>query len=414
MVSRWLLGRILVLFLTVSAVTTASAHDVILPEKANTSSWAGGGDGIWRRNAVWAETVTFDPCNAHSPSNGQYHYHEDPVCLRYQLNDNITGTNVGTPDASFTESTSNLTHSPILGFAYDGHPVYGPYGYCKAKNPNSGICRMTSSFKLRSKMTVRHTLPAWAALAQGMKVKLTSSQYGPSVNSTYPLGRYVEDYEYVPGSGKLDAYNGRFCITPDFPDGVYAYFVTIDSEGQPAFPYYMGLQFYGSASGGSVNSITESTTVYFENHELQTAASTEPQLAAWYLGNSDHYAQILNETNLAAGPVEIWPGVSSPIFAEIQEIQSSTDYVYLSTSGLAGQMMGPWYLNSEKTQPFTNYPTDQNLTTRIPLTMAKTRTKTATQAGANGVWANGVAMYNMLDYYSWSNAEQEDVGPSQP
>ena len=44
-----------------------------------------------------------------------------------------------------------------------------------------------------------------------------------------PAGRFIEDYEYSFGLGDLDQYNGRFCKTPDFPDGRYCYFVTIDT-----------------------------------------------------------------------------------------------------------------------------------------------------------------------------------------
>ena len=44
-----------------------------------------------------------------------------PKKLRYQLSDNFTQNNV--------ESPNNKVHSPIIGFAYDGNPIYGPYGY---------------------------------------------------------------------------------------------------------------------------------------------------------------------------------------------------------------------------------------------------------------------------------------------
>ena len=47
-----------------------------------------------------------------------------PQKLRYQLGDNIDSGNLETP---------NAFHSPILGFAYDGNPIYGPYGY---QNPD--------------------------------------------------------------------------------------------------------------------------------------------------------------------------------------------------------------------------------------------------------------------------------------
>ena len=67
--------------------------------------------------------------------------------------------------------------------------------------------------------------------------------------SSYPLGFFVEDYVYT-SSGDLDEHNGRFCVTPDFPNGIYAYFATIndvnDSVGpfagfrRPQFPYFIG------------------------------------------------------------------------------------------------------------------------------------------------------------------------------
>ena len=70
---------------------------------------------------------------------GQYHYHDNPVCLRYQLGDNLTkaGSNDLTP--GYTETTGTHTHSPLLGFTYDGYPVYGPYGYATAMNSGSGV-----------------------------------------------------------------------------------------------------------------------------------------------------------------------------------------------------------------------------------------------------------------------------------
>ena len=37
---------------------------------------------------------------------------------------------------------------------------------------------------------------------------------------------------------------GRFCVTPEFPRGVYAYFLTIDATGIPVFPYIIGENYY--------------------------------------------------------------------------------------------------------------------------------------------------------------------------
>jgi hypothetical protein len=408
----FLLTLAVIVFAGIAAAHSVDDSDGFSTTPANkiTSSWGGGGDGIWRRNAVFSEGVTFDPCNAHQPPSGEYHYHDDPVCLRYQLGDNITGANVGTAEASFSENTSNLKHSPILGWAFDGYPVYGPYGYSKAMDSTSTIRRMVSSFSLRN-MTERHKLPKWAAAAQGISATLTRSQYGPAVSSTYALGRYVEDYTYVAGAGDLDQYNGRHCVTPEFPNGTYAYFVTIDSDGQPAFPYVIGAQFYGTVSGGEVSSVTESTTTYFDDHALQSSSSSAPQVVSWFLQNTAQDAEILDELDLSAGPVSTWFGNPSPTYADVQEIQYSSDYVYVSMSGMASHLMGPWYLDAGRTEPFPNYPRDQNAISKLPLTQTVARKKTATGGGAQGRWVNGVAMFNMLDFFSWSNSEKTDVGP---
>jgi hypothetical protein len=365
----------------------------------SSSGWTGGGDGIWRRNAIYAEVFTFDPCNAHQPGSGEYH---------------IVGANVGTASATYTESTGIHTHSPILGWAFDGYPVYGPYAYSTAASATSGVRRIVSSYALRTdNTTTRTTLPAWAATYQGISATLTSSEYGPTVSATYPLGRYVEDYDFTAGSGDLDQYNGRFCVTPDFPNGTYAYFVTIDSSGNPAFPYYLGPQFYGTASGGNVTSVSETTATYYSNHTLQSGTNTTPALISWFLKNTAQAATILYDSasNIVTGPVTTWTGNTTAIDADVQTIAYSSDYVYISGSGMATHTMGPWYNNTAKTAAFPNLPTNQNYQSRIPLAPAVATTKTATGGGAQGRWANGVSMFNMLDFFSWSASAQADVGP---
>jgi len=107
--------------------------------------------------------------------------------------------------------------------------------------------------------TGRTTLPAWAARAYNRSATLTSGQYGPTVGTTFPLRRYLEDNDYLGDLGQtngvtfdLDEYNGRFCVTPEFPNGTYAYFVAITSNGLPAFPYNVGRRYYGTPGGGTV------------------------------------------------------------------------------------------------------------------------------------------------------------------
>ena len=122
---------------------------------------------------------------------------------------------------------SNTSHSPILGWAYDGCPIYGPYGYT---NPDGGIIKqIRSGYELSVDTTNRPSL------------------------SVFPEGFFIEDYKFT-NVGDLDVHNGRFCVTPDYPEGVYAYFSTlntiVDGSGpfknykRPSFPYTIGNSFY--------------------------------------------------------------------------------------------------------------------------------------------------------------------------
>lgn len=130
----------------------------------------------------------------------------NPTDLRTELNDD--GTN----------------HSPILGFAYDGNPIYGPYGFENPLDSGSAVQRLSSAYYLKD------------------------NRLGGPNPSEFPLGTFIEDYEWRPstqtGKLELDEYNGRFCATPEYPKGTYAYFITIDVNGDPAFPYILGSNYY--------------------------------------------------------------------------------------------------------------------------------------------------------------------------
>ena len=234
------------------------------------------GQGVWNRLAGVAEAFNFDPANGHQPSSGAYHTHINPIGLRYQLGDNVT---YNATTKTYSEATTPTKHSPILGWALDGLPVYGPYGYSSPMDPNSGIRRMTSGFQKRDgtngstnlSSTGRTTLPVWAASVQGVSTTLPSTECGPNVNTTYPLGTFAEDYDYMGDLGKtqgvdfdLNRQNVRYCVTPEYPNGTYAYFVSIDASGNTAFPDVINQEFYGSTTGGqgTVTSINESVTEY--------------------------------------------------------------------------------------------------------------------------------------------------------
>lgn len=109
------------------------------------------------------------------------------------------------------DTENKLYHSPILGWAYDGNPIYGPYGY-GTREGNGQIKRLVSGYQLIQGATDR---------------------------PNFPDGFFIEDYVYLNG-GDLDENNGRFCRTPEYPNGTYAYFVTLDINRLPQFPYIVG------------------------------------------------------------------------------------------------------------------------------------------------------------------------------
>ncbi len=140
----------------------------------------------WNVNPVKNRDLGIDTSNAHVQPTGKYHYHAMPEGLLMVLNKGEAVT--------------------LIGYAADGFPVYARYGYSQVKDASSAIKVIQSSYRLKS----------------GTRPNGPGGAYD---------GTYVEDYEYVSRSGDLDACNGRFGVTPEYPEGVYHYYVTDD------FPY---------------------------------------------------------------------------------------------------------------------------------------------------------------------------------
>lgn len=161
---------------------------------------------------------------------GEYGHVSNPQRLRYVLGDNIDQNDQTGALVESDPQTGGITHSPIIGWAFDGNPIYGPFGYSDATDQGSEIQRMLSSYKLRTNVV-------YNAISNQTPSRID----GPSITE-FPAGYFVEDYEYVFDEGDLDQYNGRFCKTPDFPLGTYAYFTTIEGNaaGTPIFPYFLG------------------------------------------------------------------------------------------------------------------------------------------------------------------------------
>ena len=141
----------------------------------------------WQYEALsGAIALGLDVNHAHVQPSGKYHYHGLPSLFMNKL-----GVR---PDK----------HSPQIGWAVDGFPIYALYGYKNSKPVNAGTKKLTPSYRIKS----------------GQRPSGANQPGG-----TYD-GTFVADYEYVMGSGDLDECNGRWTITPEYPDGTYAYFLT--------------------------------------------------------------------------------------------------------------------------------------------------------------------------------------------
>ena len=131
-------------------------------------------------------------------------------------------------------------------------------------------------------------------------------------------------------------------------------------------------------------------------------------ITSWFTTYSGQYARIYtNDAAKTAGnSVTTWSNgtqtQSSPAYAGVQEVYSSTNWVYLKTSGLANHIMGPWLNGS-----FPNLPKNQNVLYRIPRIPVVHTATNLTGLGAIGYFVDGVAMFDSRDAFYWN--ETADV-----
>jgi hypothetical protein len=155
----------------------------VIFDPATAEFWNNDRSSGWNYEAFGPQTrsLGLDSSNAHVQPNGAYHYHGIPDGLYDRL------TSAGAPT--------------LIGYAADGFPIYGPLSYADSDDSSSGLEVMTSSYSLR-----------------------------PGTRSSGPGGTYdgtfTADWEYVPGTGTLDACNGRVGVTPEYPEGTYYYVIT--------------------------------------------------------------------------------------------------------------------------------------------------------------------------------------------
>ena len=165
------------------------------------------GRGNWNIEALGHDTFDFgdDMNHAHVQPNGEYHYHGMPELLMEFLGNNQGMT--------------------IVGWASDGFPVYARNGFSNANDSTSEVIALQSSYKLKSQPDVNRPNTLTALLGG-------TGQGSINLNRPIEMGAFTQDYEYVEGLGDLDQCNGRFGVTPEFPNGIYYYVVSDD------FPFF--------------------------------------------------------------------------------------------------------------------------------------------------------------------------------
>jgi len=133
----------------------------------------------------------FSTCCGHPAQNGDYHYHQYPKCLKLLGEQWQSEKDVCDRIDKLVEDNES---SPLIGFALDGFPIYGPVG-----------------------------------LVNGKSKILQTSYTGPINQAGNPT--------YIANSGDLDECNGREAPTSEFPEGIYHYVMTIKSENNKVKRY---------------------------------------------------------------------------------------------------------------------------------------------------------------------------------
>ena len=159
----------------------------------------------WKINSVERYKTSLTNNNQLLQVNSELKYKGNKICSFYPP----------TKYRELLDDTNNITsHSKIIGWSYDGNPIYGPISN---NNVGTGLTFVQSSYSISPVNDINYRPP----------------------QTVYPNGYFIEDYIYDE-SGDLDEYNGKFTTTPDYPNGTYAYFSTVNKFNfEPTFPYTM-------------------------------------------------------------------------------------------------------------------------------------------------------------------------------
>lgn len=81
------------------------------------------------------QTWSYDICNGHSDTKHQYHYHMPPICYLKSMGVEFADEHSWWIDEDEVRDFAEMKNmfpqtappSPVVGFALDGYPIYGPY-----------------------------------------------------------------------------------------------------------------------------------------------------------------------------------------------------------------------------------------------------------------------------------------------
>lgn len=189
--------------------------------------------GFHYNRTFFSTYFKIDDCGGYVNFDRKYSYYDGRFLTRCWDDQKVYNSNVYYREANFNGDYYRHQdgHSKILGFAFDGYPIYGPFGYTDSETPESGVSLMTSSYVVKEDDS--HRPNQW---------KYTNAIIVEDISYNLTAGAFIEDFEYTEGSGLLDQYNGRYAITPEYPEGTYAYYMTFTSPSMliPAYPYCIG------------------------------------------------------------------------------------------------------------------------------------------------------------------------------
>jgi len=245
---------------TIDVINAGSTFNVPV-FRANLQNWR---VNLFEKNLPYFSADDGSIVDSDNQENLQYVHLYAPRKLRentFAINQS-GATAFGESDLKRTNGAESPSskHSPILGFAYDGNPIYGPYAY---RTKSGGVVTQMKS---------------------GYTLDLKANRPSTSI---FPEGFFVEDYIHTNSTDEsfLDENNGRFCITPDYPEGTYAYFMTIDEKDvstsgifknykAPKFPYIIGDNYHSIPD--DFNFSLSSSADSFENLQNEYRRNTHP------------------------------------------------------------------------------------------------------------------------------------------